>query len=169
MNNVFLKNSFRFFLLILLQVLVFDNINFRGYLNPYIYILFILLLPFETPKWFLLVSSFLIGFGIDLFSNTMGMHTAACVFIGYSRPGIISFVSTARDYEPGTTPSVRDLGITWFLKYSIIMVLLHHFAFFYLEVFSFHEFFYTFWRVIISTIFTIIFIVLGQYLFYKKK
>ncbi len=169
MNNVYLRNSVRFILLILLQVLVLDNINFRGYLNPYIYIMFILLLPFETPDWFILVSSFLVGFGVDLFSNTMGMHTAASVFIGFCRPGVLRFISSTRDYEQGMTPSIRDLGISWFLKYSIIIVLLHHIVFFYLEVFSFHEFFYTFWRVIISTIFTVIFIVIGQYLFYKKK
>jgi hypothetical protein len=169
MNNVYLKNTIRFFLLILLQVLVFDNINFRGYLNPYIYILFILLLPFETPNWLLLILSFIVGFGVDLFSNTMGIHIAASVFIGFCRPGILRFVSSARDYEPGITPGIRDLGVTWFLKYSIILVLLHHFAFFYLEVFNFNEFFYTFWRVIFSAAFTMVFIMIGQYLFYKKK
>ena len=169
MSNVYLKNILRFFLLILLQQLVFDNINFRGYINPYVYVLFILLLPFETPSWLILVSSFLVGFGVDLFSNTMGMHTAACVFIGFCRPGVLRFVSSTRDYEPGIEPGIRDLGATWFLKYSIILVLLHHFVFFYLEVFSFHEFFYTFWRVIFSTMFTLIFIMMSQYLFNRKK
>jgi hypothetical protein len=169
MNNVYFKNILRFFLLILLQVLIFDNIDFRGYMNPYIYVMFILLLPFETPDWFILISSFLLGFGVDLFSNTMGMHTAACLFMAFCRPGVVRFVSSTRDYEPGINPSIKDLGITWFLKYSIILVLFHHIVFFFLEVFSFHEFFYTLWRVIISTVFTILFIVLAQYLFYKKK
>ncbi|MFZ4059415.1 MAG: rod shape-determining protein MreD, partial [Ferruginibacter sp.] len=78
MNNVYFRNISRFFLLILLQVLVFNNMHLNGYINPYVYVLFILLLPFETPQWLLLISAFLLGFGVDLFSDTMGMHTAAC-------------------------------------------------------------------------------------------
>ncbi|MFZ4401744.1 MAG: rod shape-determining protein MreD [Bacteroidales bacterium] len=169
MNNLYFRNILRFLLLILLQVLVFDNMEIRGYINPYIYVLFILLIPFETPPWLLLISAFLLGFGVDLFSDTMGMHTAASVFMAFCRPGILRFVFSSKDYEIGITPGISDLGIEWFLKYSLILVFLHHLVFFYLEVFTFHEFFYTFARVILSTLTTVLFIVIGQYLFYIKK
>jgi rod shape-determining protein MreD len=152
-----------------LQVLVFDNVQIRGYINPYIYVLFILLIPFETPPWLLLISAFLLGFGVDLFSDTMGMHTAASVFMAFCRPGILRMVFSSKDYEIGISPGINDLGIEWFLKYALILVFLHHLVFFYLEVFSFYEFFYTFARVILSTLSTVLFIIIGQYLFYRKK
>ncbi len=169
MNNLYLKNIIRFFLLILLQVLVFDNMHINGYINPYLYVLFILLIPFETPQWLLLLTAFALGFGVDLFSDTMGMHTAGSVFMAFCRPGVLRMVFSTKDYEVGITPGIKDLGINWFLKYTVILVLLHHLVFFYLEVFSFHEFFYTFARVILSTIATVTFIIIGQYLFYSKK
>lgn len=169
MNNIYFLNISRFFLLILLQVLVFDNMQLNGYINPYVYVLFILLLPFETPQWLLLISAFLLGFGVDLFSDTMGMHTAACVFMAFCRPGVLRFVFSSKDYEVGITPGINDLGFNWFIRYSIILVLIHHLLFFYLEVFNFHEFFYTLGRVILSTIATLLLIIIGQYLFYKKK
>ncbi len=169
MNNLFFRNIIRFFLLILLQVLVFNNLHIQGYINPYIYILFILLIPFETPQWLLLISAFLLGFGVDLFSDTMGMHAAASVFMAFCRPGILRMVYSSKDYEVGITPGISDLGFEWFLKYAIILVFLHHLVFFYLEVFTFNEFFYTFGRVILSTITTVLFIILSQYLFYIKK
>ena len=99
MNNLYLKNIFRFFLLILLQVLVFDNMHINGYINPYLYVLFILLIPFETPQWLLLLTAFALGFGVDLFSDTMGMHTAACVFMAFCRPGVLRMVFSTKDYE----------------------------------------------------------------------
>jgi rod shape-determining protein MreD len=169
MNNLFFRNIIRFFLLILLQVLIFNNLHIQGYINPYIYILFILLIPFETPHWLLLISAFALGFGVDLFSDTMGMHAAASVFMAFCRPGILRMVYSSKDYEVGITPGINDLGFEWFLKYAFILVFLHHLAFFYLEVFTFKEFFYTFGRVILSTITTVLFIILSQYLFYIKK
>ncbi len=169
MNNIYFKNIFRFFILIMLQVLVFNNIHFRGFVNPYIYVLFIILLPFEIAPWMLLLSSFAIGFGVDLFSDTMGIHTAASVFMAFCRPSVLRMVSSSKDYELGINPGIKDLGIKWFFQYSIILVLIHHFIFFYLEMFTFHEFFQTFWRVIFSSIFTLIFIILSQFLFVKNK
>lgn len=169
MNNLYIKNILRFVILVFLQVLVFNNIHFRGYVNPYIYVMFILLLPFETSAWLLLISAFSIGFSIDIFTGTMGMHTAATVFMAFCRPAVLRMISATRDYEIGLSPGIKDLGFNWFLNYSVILILLHHTVYFYLEVFNFHEFFYTFWRIIFSSFFTLFFIILGQYLFYKKK
>ncbi len=169
MNNIYLKNIVRFIVLVLLQVLVFNNIHFWGYINPYVYVVFILLLPFETAPWLMLISAFGIGFSIDIFTDTLGMHTAASVFMAFCRPAVLRMVSSSRDYEVGLNPGIKDLGFNWFFKYSLILVVLHHIVYFYLEVFSFHEFFYTLWRIIFSSFFTLMFIILSQYMFYKKK
>jgi len=163
------NNTLRFFLLILVQVLVLNNIHLGGYINPYLYVLFILLLPFETPKWLILVFSFLMGIGIDMFSNTMGLHAAACVFMGYCRPFLLKIIAPREGYNFESTPGVKSMNLKWFLTYGGILVLLHHISLFYLEQFSLRDFFSTFLRVILSTFFTLLLIIICQYLFFYRS
>ena len=92
MNKLVLKNVLRFIFLIGIQVLVLNNVLFMNYINPYIYILFILLLPFDTARWLLLVLSFALGFSVDAFQNTMGLHAFSCVFIAFIRRPILYFL-----------------------------------------------------------------------------
>lgn len=169
MNNIYIKNIIRFLILILAQVLIFDNIQFRGYINPYIYIAFILMLPFEIPNWLLIIVSFFTGLTVDFYSDTLGMHSAACTLMAYSRPRILRMISSTKDYEVGITPSIADLGFSWFFKYTSILTLIHHLLYFFLEVFTFHEFFYTLTRSVISSFFTVLFIIIGQYILISKK
>lgn len=169
MSNLYLKNILRFFILILLQVLILNKINLDGYINPYLYVYFILLLPFETPGWLLLISSFLLGMGVDMFSGTPGMHAASSVLMAFFRPMIIRSIASKKEYEAGMQPSIRDLGFRWFFTYALILIFIHNFAFFYIEVFRFSDFFGTLQRVIYSTIFTLLLVLLTQYLFIKPS
>ena len=152
-----------FVLLVFGQVFILNHINFSGYANPFLYVIFILTLPFDIPKWALLSLSFLLGLSIDLFSGVMGLHTAASVFMGFCRPGVLRFVSTKDLTEKGGSPSIQHLGFNWFFSYSFILVFIHHFVYFYLEVFHLVEFFSTFLRLIVSLIITLIFIFIFQY------
>lgn len=169
MTNTIVRNIIRFFLLVLVQVLIIKNIELGRFINPFIYVLFIIVLPFETPKWLLLVSGFVLGVSIDMFYDTSGMHAAACVLMAYVRPGILKLFSPRDGYESGTQPTIQYLGVPWFLSYAGILVLLHHLILFYIEIFRLNEFFSTFFRVIVSSIFTLVLIVISQYLFYRKK
>ena len=166
MINSILRFSLIFILLILLQVLVFSNIQFNGYLNPYVYVMFILLLPVEIPSWLLLLLSFATGIIIDLFSGSPGMHSSATVFAGFIRPYILRIVSPRDGYESGSEPSMLNYGFRWFLTYALLMVVVHHTALFYLEVFRFADFFRTLLRVLLSSLFTVIFILLFE--FYRR-
>ena len=168
MIRVLPRNIVRFVLLVLLQVLVFNNIQLGGYLNPYIYVLFLLLMPFETPRWLLLVAAFGLGISIDVFTNTLGMHAAATVFMAFIRPFVLNAIAPRDGYEIGTFPSLFFYGFKWFFKYSFILILAHHFVLFYLEVFSFAHFFHTLSRVLLSTVFSTLFIVLSQYIVFRK-
>ena len=163
-----LRHTGNFFFFVLLQVLILNKIEISGFINPYLYVLFILLLPFETPKWFLLVVAFLLGLSIDLFSDTLGMHTFATVLLAFIRPYLLSVIAPRDGYEKGTSPGVKSFGMEWFLKYSLILVFAHHFALFYIETFSFHMFFSTLLRVILSGIFTMVLIVLSQLISLKR-
>ena len=162
------RNIFRFVVLILFQVLVMDNVMINGYMIPYIYILFILLLPFETPRWIQLLSGFALGLVMDLFSGTLGMHTAASVLVAYIRPYLLNLLASREGYEPETYPRIHYYGFLWFLKYATLMVVIHHLALFYLEVFQMKHFFSTLLRVILSSILSTSTIVLSQYFVFRK-
>ena len=168
MVRLFARNIIRFLVVILIQVLILNNIMLHGYLNPYFYIIFILLLPFETPRWLLLVAGFALGISVDLFASTLGMHTAATVFIAFLRPWILSIFSPRDGYEPETLPTVHFYGITWFVSYALVLTFLHHLVLFYIEVFHFQEFFSTFLRVFLSTLLTASTIILSQFFIFKK-
>ena len=168
MIKILSRNIVRFIFLVLIQIFIFNNIQFSGYINPYFYILFIILLPFETPRWILLILGFLLGFSIDIFTQTFGVHAASTVFLAYCRPGILNMIAPRDGYEVGTFPRVYYYGINWFFKYTVLMVLAHHLFLFYVETFTFSDFFITLGRVILSSIFSIILIILSQYLIYKK-
>lgn len=166
MINSILRFGLIFLLLILLQQLLFNNIQFSGYVNPYVYILFILLLPVEIPSWLLLILSFSTGLIIDLFSGTPGMHSSATLMAGFMRPYILQVISPRDGYEAGASPSMIAYGFRWFLSYTLLIVLIHHTTLFYLEVFRFSEFFRTILRVFLSSIFSIAFILLIE--FYRR-
>ena len=163
MINSILRFGLIFILLIFLQVLLFNNIQFSGYVNPYVYVLFILLLPVEIPSWLLLLLSFATGLIIDFFSGSPGMHSSSTLLAGFVRPYILRIISPRDGYEPGSDPSMLTYGFTWFLTYTLLIVLVHHTALFYLEVFRFAEFFRTLLRVLLSSLFSITFILLIEY------
>jgi rod shape-determining protein MreD len=164
MINSIARFSLIFIVLILLQILLFNNIQFSGYVNPYVYVMFLLLLPVEIPAWLLLLISFGTGIIIDIFSGTPGMHTSATLLAGFVRPYILRLISPRDGYEPGVNPSMLVYGFRWFLLYAGMIVLIHHTTLFYLEVFRFTDFIRTMLRVLLSSIFTISFILLLEFI-----
>jgi len=167
MINTILKFGLAFIMLMLIQVLVFNNIQFSGFVNPYVYIMFIMLLPLEIPAWLLLFLSFATGMVMDYFSNSPGMHTAASVLAGFARPYVLRLLSPRDGYESGPNPSISAYGFRWFFIYTSVIVLIHHIALFYLEVFRFADFFRTMLRVILSSVFSVAFILLIEA--YRKR
>lgn len=164
-----LRIFFRFIILVLVQVVLLNNIRLGGYINPYIYVLFVMLLPVRAPKTLLLVLSFILGLTVDVFSNTLGLHAAATVFLGFARPGILRAISPREGYEADSSPTIKQMGLQWFLIYCVVMVLSHHIVLFFIEVFRFSEFFSTLTRAFLSSIITIIIIFISQFLFGSTK
>jgi cell shape-determining protein MreD len=167
--NDIIKNSVRFIILILLQVLVFQNVRLGPFIILYPYVLFILLLPFELPKLFVLGISFVTGLTIDIFYDTPGLHAAATTLIGYFRFYFLKILSPRDGYESGLEPTYDSMGAYWFFTYSAILILIHHLFLFYLETFRFSEFFTTLLRVILSTLGTFVFVFIIQFLFAKNN
>ena len=140
MNNRFIINTLRFIGLVLLQVLVIDNIRLGYYIHPCVYILFILLMPFNTPKWKLLINGFFIGMTIDLFCGTPGLNAAATVFMAFLRPMVINGMTRRKDINENDEPSLNNMGVSWFLIYASLLLLAHNLLLFLLELFSFKLF-----------------------------
>jgi rod shape-determining protein MreD len=155
----------RFILLVFVQVVVLNHVQWSGYVNPYIYVLFVLMIPVETPQWLLLVIAFITGLVIDMFGNSGGMHAAATVFMAFARPGMLRLIAPRDGYETEMKLTPQVMGLKWFITYVSVMVFLHHAAYFYIEVFRFSEFFLTLFKVVINSIITVTLITLGQYLF----
>ena len=168
MTIVYLRNIARFVFLVLFQVLILNNIQVNGYINPYFYIYFILLMPFDTPKWMLLIAAFILGWSVDIFTNTIGLNAAACVVMAFARPFVIAAISSGPESLLGDTPSLRNQGMKWFLYYAVILIVIHHFTFFYLEIFRFSEFLATFVRVLLSSAFTLLLVLISEYLLYPR-
>lgn len=157
----------RFFLILMFQLLVINNIELSTYINPYIYIVFILTLPVSMKPWKVVMISFFVGMVMDTFSSTPGLHMAASVFMGYTRNFYLKFATSKEDYESNINPTLSRKGLVWFLVYAVFLTFLHHMVLFYLEVYGFTEFFRTLTRILFSTAFSVLLITMGQLLFYR--
>ncbi len=167
MNSSVLMNVLRFFLLLLAQILIFNKIDFYGYINPYPYVLFILLFPVNGNKYWLLLSSFAIGIIMDTFMDSGGVHALACTALAFLRPSIFKF-AFGLSYEYQTVKIYEKLSPERF-TFITISVLAHHFIIFVLEVFEIDLFLGTLLRIIVSSVFTIIICILIIYMFKPNK
>ena len=159
----------RFVVLVLLQVLVINHIRLGGYVHPYIYLIFIMLLPFNTPKWQLLVLGFVLGLTVDLFTGTPGLHAGATTLMAFCRPSIIKLVTGNQKFENITEPNLGQLGGIWFLRYVLCMVLIHHFALFLLESFSFRLIGQVLLRLLLSVPVSVFLNMMILYIFKREK
>ena len=163
-----LVNIFRFVFLVLLQVFFLPNLSIYHLAVPFLYVLFIILLPVDISSFMLFILSFLMGFTVDAFSNTLGLNTSACVFMAFCRISILKvMIPKGNEFLP--EPSIKNFGFNWFLTYSAILVVLHHLFLFNVEYFRLSEFFATSMKAIISSVYTLILIILSQYLFGSRK
>ena len=163
-----LKYSLVFVVSVLLQVLIFNNILIARVITPFFYILFILLLPFYTPRALLLFLSFMLGLTVDIFTNTPGVHASASLLTGFLRPGVLQLISSRETLESISEPRVRNMGFQWFAGYTSILVIIHHLFLFFIEAFTFQGFFITLLRVILSSVLSVGLILLSQFIIFRK-
>lgn len=136
-NNI-LRGIFYFVVLVLIQILVLNNIHFLRMATPFLYLYFIIKMPVGTSQTKVVFFSFLIGFVIDLFSNTGGMHAAACALAGLIRQPLIG-IFIGKDLAEGLYPSYRTFGYGGFFRYVLTFVLIHHVALFLIESLTFFD------------------------------
>ena len=169
MYNTLIRNIFRFVILFVMQILVFDNLRFGNYIHLNIYVLFIMLLPFAVSRTQLILYGFLLGMIIDIFSGTPGLNAAATVFMAFFRPNIIALTSRKSDIEEKNAPTITEMGLQWFTVYGLLLLLMHNLVLFWLEAFSIKLLGFVIIETLISVPTSLLIIILIIYMFKPIK
>jgi len=167
MSSSILLHGTRFLVLLLAQVFLFNNIDFLGFINPYVYILFILLYPVNSNQLLFLLVSFFLGLSIDIFSDSGGIHAASCIVIAFLRPSILKF-SFGVSYEYNNV-KVSNTPFGSRLTYFFLLVIIHHLVLFNLEVFNMSHTLFVLKLTLFSSIFTTLLCMIFMILFSKKN
>lgn len=170
MNNI-LKNSIRFVLFLLIQIIILNEVPpLHQFITPYLYFIFLLWLPFGTSRLTLTVTGFLLGYCLDVFTNTPGLHAAAAALIGYIRPTILNLLLAQETSEElSKEPSVGTMGWGPYLIFTLILTFIHHFYLVLLEWLQFGNFSYFIGKVFATTIMSVILILLVELIMNRRK
>jgi rod shape-determining protein MreD len=169
--NSFIKNSIRFILFLLIQVVILKEVPpVHQFITPYLYFLFILWLPFGINRLSITILGFILGFILDLFSNTPGLHAAACGLMAYIRPSILNLLlAQEASEEVHKEPSVGTMGWGPYLFYVFALTFIHHFYLVLLEWLEFGSFTYFLGKVIATTTMSVLLIFLVELIMNRRK
>lgn len=163
------KHITRFVMLVLVQALIFNQLEIGFGIQFMIYPLFILLLPHNLSIFLSLLVAFLFGFSIDILSNTYGLHASSSLFLAFMRARIYKLFEPRDGYEAVSELSYQNMEFKWIFYAHGSLILLHHFWFFLLEIFKFNELLYVFQKTILSVPSSFILCIIIQLLFIKKS
>jgi|SRR5665647_1909983 rod shape-determining protein MreD len=165
------KNIIRFCLFILVQVFVLNQIPpLHQLVTPYIYFLFILWLPFKMGRRTQMLLGFALGFALDCFTKTYGLHAASCVLIAYLRPFLINLLISQEGTESNyNEPSIKSMGFTPYFTYLTILTFIHHTFLFFLQAMQTGGYFYFILKSVFSTAISLMLILLIELLFARKQ
>ena len=124
--------------LFVVQALVLNNIHLFGYATPLLYVYFPLTLRRGTPRWAALLWCFAMGLAVDIFSSTPGVASASMTLVGLIQPYVLTLFAP-RDSADDLRPSPITLGVSKYVNYIIIIVLLYTLTFFSLEAFNLYN------------------------------
>lgn len=164
------RNIIRFFVFILLQVFVLNNIpHLHRFITPYVYFLFILWLPFSVPRISLLILGFITGLTLDYFTMTMGLHAAASTLVAYVRPFVVNVLIPKDTSEFNyREPSPKSMGWTPYAVYALVLTFLHHGYLLFLEWLQFGSFLEFLLRILACTGVSMLLILTIELLFPRR-
>ena len=165
----FLEYTLLFVIVVLLQIFLFNNLNLSVYINPLVYMAFIVMLPMEINRALLLLLGFLLGGVMDMIMGTAGINTIATVATSFLRPSILILTAGKEDVMGGGVPGIRRLGRKKYLRYLLILIFLQCFIFFTFESLTWSYYYLTLVRIVLSTLMTALLVYWLQLLFVIKK
>ena len=104
-------------LFLLVQVYILNEVLFASYINPFLYLILIIIMPFKTPKWYLLLYAFSFGLLIDVFSGNLGIHSTACLFLAIIKNPISKITIPHNIIEENHELTVQKTGGKSFLLF----------------------------------------------------
>lgn len=164
-----IRYIFRFVCLVMVQTLVLNNIELFGYINPMLYVVFILLLPFDIPYWGVILLGFGLGFCVDVFSDTYGLHTAATTLLAFARPYLVRLALARNNFQQVSTIQPATLNRSLFMMYALWSVIAHHLMFYLVDAFTTVNILYILIRIVVGSVLTLVFIYIYVCLFLPKK
>ena len=169
MNRETLLHTLYFVLYLLAQVMLFRQLVLFNTAFCFLYVAFILLLPIETNPVMLMFAGFLLGFTIDIFYDSLGLHALSLVLVAYLRNYWLTTLTPQGGYDAGQGPTLAVNGLQWFMVYTIPLVFAHHAVLFFAEAGGFGVFWFTMSKVMTSLIFTMVIILLFQYFSIRRR
>jgi hypothetical protein len=169
MNTITPQQIVLFVVYLLYQGMILQNVVVYHTAFCYLYVLYLILLPVEANPMALMGIGFLMGLAVDMFYESAGLHAFASVMIMYVRNYWLNSLTPQGGYDSNSVPSVAMNGVQWFLIYAVPLIFLHHALLFFMEVGGFGMFWYTLWKVLTSTIFTTVVILIAQFLFPGRR
>ena len=170
MSRINIFQIISFFIYLFYQVLILKNIVLFHTAFCFLYIGYLLMLPVESNAIVLMLIGFVMGFCVDMFYDSLGLHAFACVFVMYIRNYWLNTITPQGGYDSGSIPSMNMSGVQWFVIYSLPVIFIHHLLVFYIEAGGFGLFWFTLWKVGTSTVFTMLAILIAQFLFpYRRR
>lgn len=169
MNRSGIIVVFYFIIYLLVQVMLFKQIVLFNTAFCFLYVVFILLLPIETNSLALMGLAFLLGFLVDVFYDSLGLHAMSLVLVAYLRNYWLGTITPQGGYDAGEGPTLAVNGLQWFMVYALPLVFVHHFVLFFTEAGGFGIFWFTMQKVITSLIFTMTVILFLQYFTFDRR
>lgn len=169
MSRLGIRHIFSFFLYLALQVVVMKHVVLFHTAFCFVYVAYLLLLPVEVNPIVLMGLGFIMGFTIDIFYDSLGMHAMAAVLIMYLRNYWLNLITPQGGYDSNAVPVLSMNGVQWFLIYLMPLVFLHHAVLFFIEAGGFQLFWFTLWKALASSLLTVLIIVIFQFMFGEKR
>ena len=163
-----LKYGLLFIVVLLLQVLLFNNLDLNIYISPFVYIAFVILLPMELASIYVLMLGLIMGVSMDVSMLTAGINTIASLFTAYFRPIILELTVGKELFKDGGVPSIQRLGFFKMLRYVLFFCLIHFTIFFSLETLSVEYLYLTVLQIVFSSLISVI-LVLSVSLAFQHK
>jgi hypothetical protein len=169
MSRISIQQIILFVVYLLYQVMILQNVVLFHTAFCFLYVLYLILLPVEANPMALMGIGFLMGMCVDMFYESTGLHAFASVLIMYVRNYWLNSLTPQGGYDSNSVPSVAMNGVQWFLIYAVPLIFLHHALLFFMEAGGFGMFWFTLWKVLTSTIFTTVVILVAQFLFPGRR
>lgn len=143
--------------------------HISGFAGVNILLLFIVLLPLDTPNWLVLILSALIGITTDTISGFPAINTISCTLIGFIRPSAVNLFLGIKDATKRGVITASRLGSGRVAIFMFVLIAIQNIVNYTLESLSVVDVVFTILRVVTATISSFVFVYILHLPFFNKE